>query len=127
MPFVRITASSTVEAGALPAVSEAVHRALVETIDVPEADRFQVVDHAAGGSMHWNRTYLGVQRSGRQLFVEITLARGRDDDRKRALYAAIVRNVEAEAGIRPAEVLIVLTETGRVDWSFGDGIAQYAP
>jgi hypothetical protein len=30
------------------------------------------------------------------------------------------------AGVRPEDVTIVLNENGLADWSFGNGIAQYA-
>ena len=61
------------------------------------------------------------------LSVQVFFRRGRSDDLKRALYAAIARNLARDAGIRPEDVLIVLTENGPIDWSFGGGIAQYAP
>jgi phenylpyruvate tautomerase PptA (4-oxalocrotonate tautomerase family) len=126
MPFVR---SSTT--GYDPAVTKAagdcVHRAMVDTIDVPAADRFQIVTAHAPGEMIWDRTFLGVDRSSdRAVFVHITLARGRDEDKKRALYAAIAHNLE-DAGVRPADVLVTLVEVERSNWSFGNGIAQYTP
>lgn len=126
MPLVRISLSQTYESAIAERVASAVHDAMVETIDVPPADRFATIRRCAEGEMIWDRTFLDVERSDRAVFVEITLAIGRSDDKKRALYAAIARNVSA-IGVRAQDILIVLTETTRVNWSFGNGIAQYVP
>jgi hypothetical protein len=34
--------------------------------------------------------------------------------------------LEAEAKVRPRDVLIVLTQAAKDNWSFGNGEAQYA-
>jgi len=52
---------------------------------------------------------------------------GRSDDIKRGLYAAIARNLAGDPGLRPEDVMVTLSETNRIDWSFGHGIAQYRP
>ena len=36
-------------------------------------------------------------------------------------------NVSAATGTRVEDVMVVLSENDAVDWSFGGGIAQYAP
>lgn len=127
MPFVQVHVSRGHDAAQSAAIANAVHEALVAVVDIPSADRFQVVTRHADGEMVWDRGYLGVARSDRAVFVHVTLAAGRSDDKKRALYAAIAAGVARDAGVRPEDVLIVLTEVGRIDWSFGNGIAQYVP
>jgi phenylpyruvate tautomerase PptA (4-oxalocrotonate tautomerase family) len=57
------------------------------------------------------------------VFVEITLVRGRTVEKKKALYAAVAKELGA-AGVRPDDVFVVLHETERADWSFGNGEAQ---
>ncbi len=126
MPFVRISVSHDHSAEGIAAIADAVHDAMTGTIDIPAADRFQIVTKHAEGELIWDRTYLGVQRSDSAVLVHITLSKGRDDDKKRALYAKIVENLAA-AHVRREDVFIVLTENSRVDWSFGNGIAQYVP
>jgi hypothetical protein len=58
--------------------------------------------------------------------VQVFLRRGRTAAQKRAFYARAA-TLLAGAGVRPGDLLCVLTENGPEDWSFGDGIAQYAP
>jgi phenylpyruvate tautomerase PptA (4-oxalocrotonate tautomerase family) len=104
-----------------------VQGALVATVDVPPADRFQVVCRNEDARLVWDRRFLGVERSDEAVFVHVTLSAGRDDAKKRALYRAIVENLSSTAQVRPADVLIVLNETTRANWSFGNGEAPYAP
>ena len=127
MPFVQIFVSGAFDRARVGAISDGVQRALVATVDVPSDDRFQVVCRSEEALLVWDRSFLGVERSDEAVFVYVTLSAGRDDAKKRALYRAIVENLMTTAQVRPADVLIVLSETTRVNWSFGNGEAQYAP
>ena len=126
MPLVRIDTVSGRTAEQLSAISDGVHRALVEAIGIPAADRFQVISEHAPGNLVFDPGYLGIQRSGAVVFVQITFSVGRTLEQKRALYAAIVRNLVAHPGVRPEDVFINLIEVVKENWSFGNGIAQYA-
>ena len=44
---------------------------------------------------------------------------------KRALYRDIVANLGRDPRLRPQDMLIMLVENDLVDWSFGNGDAQY--
>jgi len=127
MPLVRIDVPETLSPAARRAVGDGVHAALVETIKIPADDRFQVIAAHPAGGLIADPNYMGIARSTGFLSVQIFLRRGRSDDLKRSLYAAIVRNLSRDAGVRPEDVLIALTENDLPDWSFGNGIAQYAP
>ena len=41
--------------------------------------------------------------------------------------AAIARNLAASPGVRPEDVFVNLVEVAKENWSFGLGVAQYAP
>ena len=47
-------------------------------------------------------------------------------DQKKALFARIVELLAQHPGLRPQDVLINLVEVAKENWSFGNGIAQYA-
>jgi phenylpyruvate tautomerase PptA (4-oxalocrotonate tautomerase family) len=103
-----------------------VYRAMRETINMPEHDRFQVItDHPADGLVY-DPSYLGINRTDEIVFIQITLNAGRTLDQKKALYARIVELLSQEPGIRPEDVFINLVECAKEDWSFGNGIASYA-
>ena len=127
MPLVRID----LRAGHSPAVrrqvGDAVHQAMVETLGIPPDDRFQVItEHPAEGLVYDPR-YLGIERSDGVVFIQITLNAGRTVAQKRALYARLADLVAERAEVRRADVLVSLVEVARENWSFGDGVAQYAP
>ncbi|MET7569146.1 tautomerase family protein [Streptomyces sp. NPDC005492] len=127
MPFVRIDALRA-DPARLDALGRAVHDALVETIGIPDDDRFQVlVGHDGTHSTLRYGDYLGVRRDEGIVFVAITMRAGRGPDRKRALYRRIAELAHAYAGTEPRNVFVTVTENASVDWSLGDGVAQYAP
>ncbi|HEX3783591.1 MAG TPA: tautomerase family protein [Pseudonocardiaceae bacterium] len=122
MPFVRITVRSDTDEATRLAMSAGVHAALIEALGVPKGDRFQIIEERPASAMIFDRDYLDGDRRN-VVCVEITLAKGRDEARKRALYRALAANL-GEAGVRPEDVFVLLNETNREDWSFGGGEMQ---
>lgn len=128
MPLVRIDLTAGHSPETRAALGDAVHRALVATFAVPEGDRFQVIaEHAEAHGVVITPSFQGVDHLPRAMFVQITAARGRSNDTKRALYRAIADNVAATGAVRPDDVIVNLVEVERVDWSFGRGVAHYVP
>lgn len=125
MPLVRIDLRRGKPAGYATAVGEAVHRALVETIGVPERDHFQVITEHTPQEMVYDPGYLGVSRSDSIVFIQIFLSAGRTKEQKQVLYARIVELLAEKPGVRREDVAIVLVANEREDWSFGNGEAQY--
>lgn len=127
MPFVRIDALRA-DGDRLDALGRAVHDALGETIGFPPDDRFQVlVGHDGISSTLRYDDYLGVHRDDDIVFVAITMRSGRTPEQKRALYRRIAELGQEYAGTEPRNMFVTLTENESIDWSFGNGEAQYAP
>src|SRR5262245_34899772 len=126
MPLVRITLTSEFSAEAQQSIADGVHRALVETAGVPPDDRFQVIEELPAHRLVWSPGYLGIERRGPVVFVQVFLNLGRTVEVKKALYAAIARQL-APVGIRPEDVLVNLVEVPRENWSFGGGLMSYEP
>ncbi len=122
MPFVRITLSTDRSQPVRDAIGEGVHSALINAIGIPKGDRFQVVDAQPSSALHFDPDYLDVDRRD-PVLVEITLVKGRNQDKKRAIYQTVAANL-ADAGVRPEDVMVILHETSREDWSFGNGEMQ---
>lgn len=121
MPLVRITGRHDLKT--LGALGDAVHDALVAAVGIPGDDRFQILTTATDETLVADPDYLGHHRE-LPVIVEITLSAGRTNDQKRDLYARIARGAQA-VGVRADDVMVVLHENQRVDWSFGGGIADY--
>jgi phenylpyruvate tautomerase PptA (4-oxalocrotonate tautomerase family) len=126
MPFVRIDIPQDLSDSQAAAVSQAVHGALVEVFNVPADDRFQVVARHPAGAIVCSPQYLGIRHSDRVAFVQIDCAPGRTVAQKEVLYHRIASGVAQAGGFKPEDVVIHLVETLRENWSFGNGIAQYA-
>ena len=127
MPLVRIDIPEGKPEAWIRAVADGVHDALVATDTVPQADRFQVLAEHKPGRLIADPDFQGFARGPDFTLVQIFWSQGRANDIKRGLYAAIARNLAADPGLRGDDVMIALTESTRVDWSFGGGIAQYVP
>jgi len=126
MPLVRIFLQGGKPAAYRRAIGDSVHRAMVETINVPALDRFQVITEHPPESLIYDPTYLSIDRTEGVVFVQITLNAGRSTEQKRALYARMAGLLAESPGVRPQDVLISLVEVARENWSFGNGEAQYA-
>ena len=134
MPLVHISLREGKSPADLSAISEAIHRAMVETINVPPDDRFQIIhEHLAHSlpliprrqTLVADRRYLGIERSDDVVFIQITLNVGRTLEQKRALYRAIADKLAASPGLRREDVLISLVEVPKENWSFGNGEMSY--
>jgi len=126
MPLVRIDIKRHPDPTHLQTLGKVVYAALRQTIDVPEHDNFQVLTEHDADRLVNDPQYLGIQRTDGQVFIQITLSEGRTVEQKKALYQAIAQGLAREAGVRPEDVFINLVEVHKENWSFGNGIAQYA-
>jgi len=127
MPLVRISHTGNKPDTFGPALSQGVHRAMVENFNVPNDDYFQIVtEHAAKTGLAGPDTFLDVKHTDNMVFVQITCAPGRSLEQKKALYTAIADNFVQAPGLRREDVFINLVETGKENWSFGNGLAQFA-
>ncbi len=126
MPLVRISLNAGKPPAYRSAISDSVHRAMVETIKVPEKDKFQVIVEEAAGRLVYDPSYLDIARTDAIVFIQITLNTGRTVEMKKALYARIAELLAQSPGLRKEDVFVSLVEVPKENWSFGNGIAQYA-
>jgi len=126
MPLVRIALRKGTKPEFRRAVADSVHRAMVETIKVPEQDRFQVITEHDESGLIYDPSYLGISRSDGVVFIQITMNAGRTVELKKSLFARIAQLLRESPGVRPEDVFVNLVEVPKENWSFGNGIAQYA-
>ena len=60
------------------------------------------------------------------MIIQITWNEGRTVEQKKALYKAIADGLAAALSLRREDVFISLVEVRGENWSFGNGVAQYA-
>jgi 4-oxalocrotonate tautomerase len=126
MPLVRISLVEGKPESFLQKAGDAVHRAMVETINVPPLDRFQIISQHNKSHFVYDPTYLNVHRSDELIMIQITLNQGRTVEMKKALFKRIADLLHEELNVRREDVLINLVEVPKENWSFGNGEAQYA-
>jgi phenylpyruvate tautomerase PptA (4-oxalocrotonate tautomerase family) len=125
MPLVRIELLTGRRPEELTILADDVHRALVETLGVPERDRFQIVTERDPAHLRFDRSYLDLSRSDRWILVEVTLSRGRSTEVKQAFFARLAELLRRDLELPGDDLAVVLVENERDDWSFGRGEASY--
>ncbi len=126
MPLVRIDIRKHSNSEHIQTLGRVVYSAMRKAINVPEHDNFQVLNAHDDDRLVNDPEYLGIQRSQGQVFIQITLNEGRTVEQKKLLYKAIAEGLNEQAGVRMEDVFISLVEVKKENWSFGNGIAQYA-
>ncbi len=126
MPFVRVDLAKGKSAAYRKTIGEVIYTAMTEVINVPKDDKFQVITEHASEELNVVDSYLGIQYSKDIIFIQITLNQGRTVELKKAFYKRIADDLHTKLNVRPEDVVINLIEVPKENWSFGNGIAQYA-
>jgi 4-oxalocrotonate tautomerase len=126
MPLVRIDLRRGKSAGYRKAICDGVYRAMRETFAVPEEDRFMIVSEHDEGDFIYSERYLDIARSDNLVIIQITGNNTRTIEQKKAFVARVADLLSENPGLRPQDVFISLVEVVKENWSFGNGIAQYA-
>jgi 4-oxalocrotonate tautomerase len=126
MPLVRIDLQKGKDASYRQKAGRIVYDAMAASIGVPANDHFQVIGEHSAENFVFDPNYLGIHRTSDLIMVQIFLNEGRSVAQKQALYKAIADGLSAELQLRPQDVLITLVDVKKENWSFGNGIAQYA-
>jgi len=126
MPFVRIDLARGKDQDYRKTVGDVVYDVMVETIDVPRHDRFQVITQHDPDELLIDPIYLDIERSPDCVLIQVTLNEGRSVEKKKAFYQAVADGLHRRLGMRREDVFINLVEVKKENWSFGNGVAQYA-
>jgi 4-oxalocrotonate tautomerase len=126
MPLARISMKRGKPAAYRQAILESLYLAMRETFNVPEGDRFMTITEHDDADFVYDPDYLGIRRSDDLLMIQITVSNTRPVEQKKQLYRRIAERLTESPGLRPEDILINLVEVLPENWSFGNGIAQYA-
>ena len=127
MPLVRISLRKGRPADFGKRIGVAVYQTMMDTINVPVHDNFQVITEHDEQSLIYDPEYLNISRTDEIVFIQITLNEGRTLEKKKAFYKVLAKRLNQELNLRMEDILINLVEVKKENWSFGNGIAQYAP
>ena len=125
MPLVRISLREGTSGQYRQALAEGVHQAMVEAIEIPAQDRFQIITEHPANGLIYDPSYLGIERSDKIVLVQITLSGGRKPAQKKKLFQRMSEILAKNPGLRPQDLFINLVEVAWENWSFGNGEAQY--
>ena len=89
MPLVRISLLAGKPEVYKKKISDVVHRAMLETINVPPLDRFQIITEHSKNDFIYDAQYLNIVRTDDLVIIQITLNAGRTTEQKKALYRRI--------------------------------------
>jgi 4-oxalocrotonate tautomerase len=102
-----------------------IYETMRETFNVPENDRFMVINEHGDDDFVFDRSYLGIERSDDFVLIQITVSNTRSQETKQAFYARLVERLRQRPGLRSEDVFVNFVEVVKENWSFGNGIAQY--
>jgi 4-oxalocrotonate tautomerase len=123
MPLVRIDLAQ----GKSQQVGQIVYQALTEVMNVPKGDLFEIITEHPQAGLQFDREFLGIHRSDDCVFVQLTLNSGRTVEMKQRFYKAVADGLHESLKLRREDVFINLVEVPKENWSFGNGVAQFAP
>lgn len=118
MPLVRIHLMQGKPVEFRRKVGEIIYQTMVDTINVPPKDNFQIITEHDENNL--------IPRTDGIVIIQVTLNKGRIVELKKVFYKRLAEHLHEELGIRKEDVFIGLTKVKKENWSFGNGIAQYA-
>jgi phenylpyruvate tautomerase PptA (4-oxalocrotonate tautomerase family) len=114
MPVVHIHLARGRPPAQKKAILQGVHAALREAFQIPDHDRNLI--------LHEHDPDAFDSAKGPEFtLVEVTAFAGRSREAKRALFAAVVRNLERDPGIAPQKVTIIVHEPPLDCWGIRGG------
>jgi phenylpyruvate tautomerase PptA (4-oxalocrotonate tautomerase family) len=126
MPLVRVDIKKHQDPTFAKRVGQLIYAAMRSAIGVPEHDNFQILAEHDEQHFIFDTEYLGIQRTDSLVVIQITMNEGRTLEQKKLLYKTIAESLNSELAVRLEDVFINLVEVKKENWSFGNGIAQYA-
>jgi hypothetical protein len=105
-------------------ILDVTHEVLIETLQVPKRDRYQVVHEHKRSRMIVDDTGLGFVRSDHVLLLQVT-SRPRSRQMKEKFYRLLVERLAERCRISPDDVVVNFVTNADEDWSFGAGRAQF--
>jgi hypothetical protein len=121
MPMVQVDLRRDLFAEKGKAISQAIHDGLIDGLDMPADDLFQVFRPHDEGEIVFSPDYGGADRRDLVL-IRITMVHMFPVDVRQRMYRAVVQRLE-KAGLRHDDILICVVEVGFEDWYAGSPLS----
>lgn len=123
MPMSRISLLKGKSPEYIRALADGLQRALEDSFNVPRNDRFQLIHQHDAHELIFDREYESPDGARSDDFVLITISAGkpRTTQVKQAFYRRLVDILAESPGLRPEDVMVVISTTQGDEWSFGGG------
>jgi phenylpyruvate tautomerase PptA (4-oxalocrotonate tautomerase family) len=126
MPYSRISLLKGKSPDYLRALADSLHYAMVETFNVPETDRFQVIHQHEPHELIFDRSYeLAPGSSGPRsddfVLIAITTGKPRSTAVKQAFYQRLADRLGVAPGLRPEDLMVVINTALGDEWSMSGG------
>jgi 4-oxalocrotonate tautomerase len=120
MPLTRVSLRRGKTTEYRKAILDGLYRAMRETFDVPEDDRFMTISEHDAEDFDYG-AFPGIARSDDLAIIQITVNNTRAVEQKKALFRRIAELLSENPGLRPEDVFINLVEVPPENWSLGHG------
>lgn len=97
------------------AISDALHAAMVETLAIPDDDRFHYFHEFPEGSAFHEGVVFGIPRSKRLMCITLSF-NDRTAETKSTLFESLIQHLQEDAGVPPEDVAFRILETARENW-----------
>ncbi|WP_440809073.1 tautomerase family protein [Pseudomonas syringae] len=124
MPLLKIDVIKGRTDEAITILLDTLHSAMVEAFEVPERDRYQILNEHEPSRFIIQDTGLGFQRTN-DVVVITAISRPRSAEMKKKFYALVAQGLESNCCISPQDVMVSVVVNSDEDWSFGMGRAQF--
>ncbi|MDH2381341.1 tautomerase family protein [Bradyrhizobium sp. CER78] len=122
MPFLRFDLIEGRSDAEIQRLLDVTHEVLVETLHVPQRDRYQVVHVHPRSRVVALDTGLAIGRTDQLVMLQLT-SRPRDKALKLDFYRVLAERLSAACAIAPSDLVINFVIDDDEDWSFGMGRA----
>ncbi|WP_413475751.1 tautomerase family protein [Staphylococcus equorum] len=124
MPLIKVDMIKGRNKEEIKSILDITYNVMLETIQAPIGDRYQIVNQHEDYEMQILDTGLGVSRTDDVLVFTI-VTRPRTKDQKTNFYKKLADSLNEKLNIRTEDIMISLVENSDEDWSFFNGEAQF--
>src|SRR5699024_4233305 len=100
-------------------ILDVAHEAMVQSFEVPDSDRYQLVQEHKSYQIIMKDTGRGYDRSNQFILIHM-ISRKRTKEQIEAFYKNTTEALQNKCGISSKDIMFTISPNGDEDWSFGE-------